>query len=348
MKILLVSVKSEKSRGGIAIWTDRYLDGCAKRGIACRLVNTELVGKRAYRGTAHRSLLDEFHRTKRILSDLNCILHDEGDFDAAHLNTSCGTFGIFRDCLIAQIIKRKGIRLVTHFHCDVPFWIHTRWSRLALEKLTKLSDCNLVLCENSRRYLAEFGVQPIKIPNFIDESMILGEKKKIREKIERILFVGRVEESKGAAEIYTLARRFPEIEFELIGDVADGVSDWEQPENVCLLGGKPHEQVIEHLDNADVFLLPSHSEGFPVALVESMARGVPAIATDVGANADMLADGCGVIVRKGDVDAMMQGVQALTECGVRRSVSCKAVNKVRQAYTTDTVMKLLESSYLPV
>ena len=70
MKLLLISVQSTVSRGGIAVWTDRYLSRCASHGIDCTLVNTEMIGKRAEQGTAKRSLNDEIVRTRRIFADL--------------------------------------------------------------------------------------------------------------------------------------------------------------------------------------------------------------------------------------------------------------------------------------
>lgn len=344
MKLLLVSVKSEVSRGGIAVWTDRYLSRCGEHGIDCVLVNTEIVGKRAQQATAKRNIVDEFVRTRRIFKDLEGAL--KTNFDAAHLNTSCGTFGLFRDYFIARKIKKKGIPLVTHYHCDIPYWIHNPVSRAVLGKLAKFSDRNLVLCENSRRYLEEqFGVESVKVPNFIEESVVRIEPKDIQESPKRVFFVGRVEEAKGAAEMYALAKRFPALIFELVGEVSDAVAAWDQPENVLLPGGQPHDQVIEALDRADLFLFPSHSEGFSVALMEAMARGVPALATDVGANGDMLADGCGIVVAKGDVDAMEQAILEMQDADVRESMSRKAMEKVRTRYTTDAVLTLIKSMY---
>ncbi|HZE66308.1 MAG TPA: glycosyltransferase [Sporichthyaceae bacterium] len=48
------------------------------------------------------------------------------------------------------------------------------------------------------------------------------------------------------------------------------------------------DAVIAHLDSADVFVLPSRTEGLPRALVEAMARALPAVATDVGGNRELL------------------------------------------------------------
>lgn len=48
------------------------------------------------------------------------------------------------------------------------------------------------------------------------------------------------------------------------------------------------ERVKNLLDQAGVFVFPSHSEGFVNALLEATARGVPIITTPVRANADMI------------------------------------------------------------
>lgn len=50
----------------------------------------------------------------------------------------------------------------------------------------------------------------------------------------------------------------------------------------------PGKRIREQLDNADLFVLPSRTEGLPRALIEAMARGLPCIATDVGAIPELL------------------------------------------------------------
>ena len=346
MKLLLISVKSETAHGGIAVWTERFISALNERSIECDVVNTEAVGKRLTTGNASRSLKAELIRTRRILKDLKKCLKNSKDYTAVHLNTSCGPFGLVRDYLMARKIKRKGLRLVVHFHCDVPYWIRNSMSHKYLGRLVKLSDERLVLCENSRAYLENnFGVQSVMMPNFIDSAMISENDKTVNEELSHVLFVGGVTKSKGAEEIFILARKFPNMTFELIGAVSSAVAEWEKPENVLLSGGMPHDKVIEKLDEADIFLFPSHSEGFSLALTEAMSRGLPSVATDVGANADMLEDGCGIVVDKGDVSAMEKAILDLSSADVRREISRKAKEKVENTYTTEAVMQRLCAVY---
>lgn len=345
MKILLITVKSKISHGGIAVWTDGFLDGCKKKGIDADIVNTEVVGKRLQNLTSGRNLFDEYRRTKRIFNDLKKALKDN-TYSAIHLNTSCGTMGLLRDCILAAYIKKKGIPLVTHYHCDIPYWIRKKHSKTALKKLASLSDKNIVLCENSRKYLEkEFGIESHIIPNFVDDSLIISNPKVINEKLNKVAFVGRVSKAKGAYEIYELADRFPDITFELIGEVSEEFSALPKPKNVVLVGPMPHDELIRRIDLADLFIFPSHSEGFSLALTEAMARGIPCIATDVGANADMMSDGCGCVVKIGDVDSMEKSINKFMTYKKREEISRNAVDRVKNSYIVSGVVNEFERTY---
>lgn len=346
MNLLLVSVKSKISIGGIATWTDRFLERCGVHGINCYLVNTEVIGTRAEQSTARRRLSDEFVRTRKIFKDLIFFLKTE-KLDVAHLNTSCGNFGLFRDYLIALLIRKKNIPLATHYHCDIPYWVTNPFSRKCLGALARLSNYNLVLCESSREFLEKnYGIQSQKIPNFVEESLILEFQKKVRDKIERIFYAGRITKEKGVAELYELAKRFPEIQFDLAGEVAQEVDNWEKPENVSLLGIIPRKEIIERLDCSDLFVFPSYSEGFSLSLLESMARGVPAIATDVGANADMLNNDRGIVIPQGNIEEMEAAILLLEDSEKRRTISENAMKWVRTQCVTDVVLTELKQMYL--
>lgn len=77
-------------------------------------------------------------------------------------------------------------------------------------------------------------------------------------------------------------------------------------EVVRFQGYVPNAQVVEWLatGRVDVVVLPSESEGLPVSLIEALAHGVPAVATNVGGVPELLGDGCGELVPPRDPGAL--------------------------------------------
>lgn len=346
LKLLLVSPKTEKSNGGIAVWTDTFLKNLPD-SLDCDLLNIATVGKRAENGNAKRSMLDEFVRTRRIFRDLRAFLKSK-KYDVAHINTSCGAFGLIRDYLTARKIKRKqkACKVIVHFHCDIQTQCNSRISLVFLKKILALADETLVLNRKNHLYLSnEFNVKNRVLPNFIDGSMLITSPKNIKERIQNAVFVGYVQPPKGIREIYDLAEILSDIHFYLIGEVSQEVLDWNKPENVVLAGSKPHSEIIEAFDNADVFIFPSHSEGFSIALLESMSRGVPCVATDVGANREMLENKGGIIVEVGDVNAMKSAFDRMSSPDVRKEMSDWLIDKVTCNYTVESVVKQLTFLY---
>jgi glycosyltransferase involved in cell wall biosynthesis len=68
----------------------------------------------------------------------------------------------------------------------------------------------------------------------------------------------------------------------------------------------PHGAV----QGADVVLMTSISEGFPISILEAMAQGRPVVATDVGGVADAV-KGCGILAPSGDVYSLAMAVCTL-------------------------------------
>lgn len=344
MKVLLVSVKSEKSKGGIAVWTKQYITGCKQAGIECDLVNTEAIGKIAINATTKRNIRDEFIRTCRINEQLKKYLKKE-HYDVAHLNTSIGLLGIVRDYYVARKIAKNNIPLVVHFHCDIPYWVRNPLIRYYLRKILRLSKINFVLCENSYQYLKKvFNAKSVIMPNFVEENLIVKQKY-IRSKIEKICFVGRVSLAKGAEEILQAAKAFPDIQFQLGGEITEEVVSLAKPSNVKFLGIMSHDDIIGLLDESDLFIFPSHTEGFSLALAESMARGLPVVATDVGANVNMLENCGGCVVGVGDVSAIKAAINQMQNFSVRQDMSQWCISKVRENYTITSVMDEFLSQY---
>ena len=344
MKVLLVSVKSERSKGGVAVWTNQYLSGCETSGIECDIVNTEAIGRIAVHATSKRNLKDEFIRTRRINRELNINLK-QNHYDVAHLNTNIGFLGIIRDYYIAKNIVKHNIPLVVHFHCDIPYWVRNPLIRFYLRRLLEISKIDFVLCKSSKQYLKqEFNKDSVFVPNFVNEKLIVDHKI-VNPEIKKICFVGRVSVAKGAREIFEVAKKFPDIQFVLAGEVSTEVKSWIKPSNVELLGILSHEKIMKILDESDLFLFPSHTEGFSLALAESMAIGLPVIATDVGANSNMIETSGGVIVDVWDIKSMIDAIAKMQDPILRQKMSNWCINKVRENYTVNHVMSMIVQLY---
>jgi len=339
IKVLFVSPQTEVGKGGIAVFTDIFLDNSAKAGLDCDLLNIAL--HRARTKTGKRNFLDEYRRTRRIASDLKTKLK-KNKYDVAYINTSCGTFGIARDYFIANAIKRKQpqCKIVVQFHCDVATQCFRRIAKFYLKRMARVCDNLFALNQASDRFLRETcGKASIIVPNFIEESFVRTVPKSVSETIRKALFVGSVQAQKGVYEIIELANRFPLIDFVLLGNVCESFAKIAIPDNVRMFGVKKREEIMQALDEADVFIFPTHSEGFSVALLECMARGVPSVTTDVGANLKMLENQGGRVVPVRDVDQMEQALREIMPKEVREKMSRWSVEKVKNNYTAAAVLE---------
>ena len=98
------------------------------------------------------------------------------------------------------------------------------------------------------------------------------------------------------------------------------------------------------LAEADVFLLASHAEGMPNAVLEAMAAGLPVVATGVGAVPEMLPDG--VLVPVGDPGAIARVLLELAGDPERRlALGRRNRERVETLYGFGRVEKLLEALY---
>jgi glycosyltransferase involved in cell wall biosynthesis len=70
--------------------------------------------------------------------------------------------------------------------------------------------------------------------------------------------------------------------------IPDGLLEW--------TGELTPREVAERMDQADMFVLPSHYENAPVVLSESLAKGLPIVASRVGGIPEMVNDECGMLV----------------------------------------------------
>lgn len=107
------------------------------------------------------------------------------------------------------------------------------------------------------------------------------------------------------------------------------------------------EKVEEILAAADVFVLPSDTEGLSNAMLEAMASGLPVVATAVGAAPELLADDkCGVLVPPGDMGKVLASLTDLLRQPQRRAeLGAQGRAMVRRGYDLERTADGLVALY---
>jgi glycosyltransferase involved in cell wall biosynthesis len=97
------------------------------------------------------------------------------------------------------------------------------------------------------------------------------------------------------------------------------------PQGVTCLPPCSPNDLRERYLAADVFVFPSFFEGFGLVLLEAMACGLPAIASDSTAGPDVITETCGRLVPAGNVDALIENLRWFAQNrGQLRTMSCAA------------------------
>jgi glycosyltransferase involved in cell wall biosynthesis len=169
----------------------------------------------------------------------------------------------------------------------------------------------------------------------------VGEKRR-----RRLLLIGSLEQLYKGPDVLIQALRLAtakvDLELRIVGDGKHrgeleelarrlGVSD-----RVTFLGQIPGGSAVRsELDAADLFVLPSRTEGLPRALVEAMARGLPAIGSEAGGIAELLPARARVPI--GDAPALARRiVDVLTNPSLRDELAAENLAKARE-YREETL-----------
>jgi len=117
--------------------------------------------------------------------------------------------------------------------------------------------------------------------------------------------------------------------------------------NVIFVGQVPRTEVHKYYPLADVFVLPSLSEGLPQVLLEASAAGKPCVATDVNGTSDIIVHGeTGYLVERSNVDAYRRYVKVLLEDeDLSRRMGSKAAKFVKENFSWDVVVDRYEKMY---
>ena len=286
-------------------------------------------------------------------------LHARWPFDVinAHTTYPCGySANLIRDRSL------PGVRVVHTVHrasiVDTPRFNPTcaekvRQSLEAADASVFVSREGLQLAEEltegrSRRppaYITN-GVNPETFE--LDEASTLAARS-LREQYAdstNLLFVGNLCERKGTWELLEAFRALMTSEAQplrlfLVGPNLLGrglrrrVRALGLEDRVVLTGPVGHDHVKVWMDAADVFVLPSHSEGVPTVLFESLYAGLPGVFTRVGGiEAVVRHDETALLVPPASVEGLVEALgRLIRDEALRDTLSRNGQNLVRQDYT---------------
>jgi glycosyltransferase involved in cell wall biosynthesis len=174
----------------------------------------------------------------------------------------------------------------------------------------------------------------------------------------RITTVGNIRRVKGHDLFIRAAaavlQRFAHASFSIAGEVLEPdyfdelqglVEELGLSERFHFAGGVANPR--EHLLSADLFVLPSRSEGFSNAIIEAMAASLPVVATDVGGNAEAVQHGrTGFITPPEDPGALADAMIRLLEDPVAaRRMGAAGKQLTAERFTTNAMMSSIKAIY---
>jgi glycosyltransferase involved in cell wall biosynthesis len=223
------------------------------------------------------------------------------------------------------------------------------------EQEWELADRVVVNSEFSRQGLIAQGVTPEKVVVLplcyetggsgaaAEEPATIAAASFSRQRPLRVLFLGQVILRKGIHYLIEAARLLQNepVQFEVVGPL--GISDEavaSAPPNVHFHGRVNRDQAAAWYRQADLFVLPTLSDGFALTQIEAMAHGLPVIATaNCGEVVTDGADGFIVPVRNAEILARTMA-RYLAEPGLLAAQRIAAFAKSKQ-FTLDQLTQRL-------
>ncbi|MBR9801775.1 glycosyltransferase family 4 protein [bacterium] len=164
--------------------------------------------------------------------------------------------------------------------------------------------------------------------------------------------VARIEQQKNPLFAPRLLSQLPDwVHFVWLGDgrlrksLEDEINNRDLQERFHLPGW--HSEAASQMVGFDLFALPSHYEGLPLALLEAMSLGLPCIASAVDGMADVITSGSnGVLCQVGDVVEWQQQIMRLLESHQLRSrLSENALNTYSENYSLEAMARRTSQIY---
>lgn len=273
------------------------------------------------------------------------------------------------DFLLPEICEELGLPLVATFH--PAFDRRRRNLTSGTQHLTyqlyapclARYDQVIVFSQIQRDLLVRLGVPGDRvavIPNGVDEVKYSPGVSSLKTELgtQRVfVYQGRLAPEKNVEALlraWKLAEMGRDCKLLIVGDgpLASTLKPFFGPElGVVWLGFVAEElRRVQILRGADVFILPSLVEGLSLSLLEGMACGLACLATDAGADGEVLADGAGIVLDPQRVTTELRTLLPLfrDHPELRVMLGQKARRRVVERYTLTRNISRLEGLYQEV
>ena len=336
-KVLVVST-SRNARGGIAEVLKLYEHSKMWKRYSCRWIGTHRDGG---------SLRKLWYLFKGLIQYVVILLC----YDIVHIHFSLVSsarrkYPFFR---LAQLFGKK---TVIHLHCGSQ--IDDIWND-TYQTMFKQCDCGILLSESLKSKVEEHIGKSDKLKVVYNPCPIVPETVGY-EKRNQILFSGTLYDGKGYKDLIRafakVAINHPDwkVVFAGNGEVEQArslASELGISEQVDLLGWVSGEEKQKAFCEASALCLPSYAEGFPMAVLDAWAYGLPVVTTPVGGIPDVAVDGENMLLfEPGDIDALaMRLERIMNDDWLRQKLSEESLKMAHGPFSLETVTDQIGSIY---
>lgn len=291
----------------------------------------------------------------RYIQILFTILSD--NYEIAHLHTAeRGSF--WRKRFLMKTYHKFGIKVVLHHHAAEFEDFYCNCTEKQKEKVRETlteADVNIVLSKRLVPMIKE------KAPNanveVLYNAVACGKSNPYSLNAKNILFLGRLGKRKGTYDllqaIAIIDKEIPEdVKFYLCGDMGEDLVKQKVTElglqhridHIGWIDGSQKEQIFA---NTMINCLPSYNEGLPMTILETMAKGIPNISTNIASIPEVIInDENGFLIKPGDVDALSQRlVSLINDPNLRKRFSDNSYNTVKNDFSLDYHIAKLKHIY---
>lgn len=280
----------------------------------------------------------------------------EEDFDVVHVHSYI--FYMSNNAAATRLLR--DFRYVLNFHggvnhngvpnsCYWKMWVKDHFFDRTIGKATvRLADKVLSISKSDLPLIKEtFGADAEYIPNAVSTDMFNPTSNESR----TVTYVGKLEQWKGVEDLIEIFRNvnreLKDVKFQIVGNGSMAEKVRKESIPIHLTGHIPHNAMPALYQNSAISVLPSFMEGAPTTCMESLACGVPCVATSVGDTPEIIKNGkSGYLLEPGNTEEFASCiVELLEDDALRRRMGAEGREHMVNNFSYDSVVKRMLEVY---